>query len=109
KCGGGRGVREGGGGERLEVPLVAARTHAVSGRPDEVRSLSTLVLEQLAAAGGQPREVVLDVGPAGLRALLSFIRGEESDLVACTAQEGIGLPGRRALGLYATPEALALQ
>lgn len=108
KCGRGRAGLESPDGDRLEVPLDAARAHELSGHPDDVRSLSALVLEQLAAGGARPREVVLDVGAAGLRALLSFVRGEESDLVACTAQEGIGLAVRGELALYATDEALAL-
>ena len=108
KCGRGRAELESSDGDQLEVPLDAARARELSGRPDELRSLSALVLEQLAACGARPGEVVLDVGPAGLRALLSFARGAESDLVACTAQEGIGLAVRGALALYATDEALSL-
>ncbi len=109
KCGRGRAELESGDGDRLEVRLDAARAHELSGHPgDDLRTLSALVLEQLAASGARPGEVVLDVGPAGLRAMLSFSRGAESDLVACTAQEGVGLAVRGALPLYATDEALAL-
>jgi hypothetical protein len=108
KCGRGRAELESGDGDRLEVRLDAVRAHELSGRPDELRTLGALVLEQLAASGARPGEVVLDIGPAGLRAMLSFSRGAENDLVACTAQEGIGLAVRGALPLYATDEALAL-
>jgi hypothetical protein len=109
KCGRGRAELESGDGDRLEVRLDAARAHELSGHPeDDLRTLSALVLEQLAASGARPGEVVLDVGPGGLRAMLSFSRGAESDLVACTAQEGVGLAVRGALPLYATDEALAL-
>ena len=107
KCGRGRAELESGDGDRLEVRLDAARAHELSGRADDLRTLSALVLEELAASGARPGEVVLDVGPAGLRAMLSFTRGAESDLVACTAEEGVGLAVRGALPLYATDEALA--
>ena len=93
--------------KRLELKQVRVCAKCGRGRADDLRTLSALVLEQLAASGARPGEVVLDVGPAGLRAMLSFTRGAESDLVACTAEEGVGLAVRGALPLYATDEALA--
>jgi len=53
------------------------------------------------------REVVLDTHESGLRALLSITRGDDTEVVACTAQEGVGLAARTGVPLYATAEALA--
>jgi hypothetical protein len=39
--------------------------------------------------------------------LLSVTRAGESDMVACTAQEGVELAVRAGLAMYATDEALA--
>jgi hypothetical protein len=105
KCGRGRAELEGGEGERIEVPLDAPRARALSGDRDEVRSLTELVLKQFAETRTTAGEVVLDRGPAGLRALVSISRSGATDLVECTAQEGVELAVRGGLALYATDEA----
>ena len=109
RCGRGGAELRGEGGERLVVPLdpVRARQLADAGREEDVRSFTDLVLEQLAAAGVEAREVVLDVADGRLRALLSFVRADETDVVGCTADEGVALALRGGLRLYATDEALA--
>src|SRR5206468_1240615 len=96
-------------GTVLVVPLDATRTRELAGEgtPDDLRSLTDLVLEQLDAVGSLPREIVLDLADGRLRALLSFERGGEADVVACTADEGVALAVRGDLNLYATDEAVA--
>ena len=89
RCGRGGAELRGEDGERLVVPL------------DPVRA------RQLAAAGVEAREVVLDVADGRLRALLSFVRAGETDVVGCTTDEGVALALRGGLRLYATDEALA--
>src|SRR5437867_7965422 len=71
-------------GSVLIVPLDGARTRelAGAGTVDDLRSLTDLVLEQLDAAGSLPREIVLDLVDGRLRALLSFERAGEADVVA---------------------------
>ena len=78
-----------------------------AGCSGEVRSFTDLVLAELAAAGVEAREVVLDVADGRLRALLSFVRADEPDVVGCTAEEGVALALRGGLRLYATDEGLA--
>lgn len=109
KCGRGRAELESSDGAHLSIPLDPVRARELSGRhaEDDVRWLADLVLGQLASSGARPTEVVLDRGAGGLRALLSFTRGTEHDVVACTAQEGIGLAIRGRLALYATDDAFA--
>lgn len=109
KCGRGRAELESADGARLSVPLdpVRARELSPDRSDDDVRWVGEFVLAQLASAGATPTEVVLDQGEGGLRALLSFRHDEEHDVLACTAQEGIGLAVRGKLALYATEEALA--
>jgi hypothetical protein len=107
RCGRGRAELESTDGERLEVPLDAPRARELSGERDEVRSLATFVLDQVATSGAEPGEVVLDVGPSGLRALLSLLRNGEAEVIGCTAQEGVELAVRGDLSLYATDQALA--
>ena len=109
RCGRGGAELRGEDGERLVVPLdaVRARQLAGGGREEDVRSFTDLVLEQLAAAGVEAREVVLDVAEGRLRALFSFVRTGETDVVGCTAEEGVALALRGGLRLYATAEALA--
>jgi hypothetical protein len=89
------------------VPLDAHRARELSGQGDEIRSLSRFVLGQVSAGGGGAGEVVLDVGPSGLRAPFSLLRDGDTEVLACTAQEGIELAVRGDLSLYATDEALA--
>jgi len=109
RCGRGGVELRGEDAERLVVPLdaVRARQLAGGGREEDVRSFTDLVLEQLAAAGVEAREVVLDVAEGRLRALFSFVRTGETDVVGCTAEEGVALALRGGLRLYATAEALA--
>ena len=109
RCGRGRAELATGDGVTLTVALepVRARELAGNGSEDEVRTLGELVLEQLAAGGVEVKEIVLDAGPVGLRALVSVVHGVESEVVSCTAQEGVGLAVRGRLKLYATEEALA--
>jgi hypothetical protein len=109
RCGRGRAELAATGGERLEVPLDAPRAHDLAGRTDDVRVLGAVVLDLLAGSGAQPSEVVLDVGPAGLRGLLSVVRDGENDVLACTAQEAVELAVRGKLPLYASAEALAAE
>ena len=89
------------------VPLDAVRTRQLRDEPNDVHSLTELVLEQLRASGLAPSEVVLDVVDGKLHALFSLVRGEEHDVVDCTADEGVALALRGGLNLYATDEALA--
>jgi hypothetical protein len=93
----------------LTVALDPARARELAGKggDDELRSIGDLFLEQLKASRAEPKEVVLDTGPAGLRALLSIARDGDSEVVSCTAQEGVGLAVRGRLLLYATDDALA--
>jgi len=109
RCGRGGAELRGEDGERLVVPLdaVRARQLANAGREEDMRSFTDLVLEQLAAAGVEAREVVLDVAEGRLCALLSFVRTGDTDVVGCTAEEGVALALRGGLRLYATAEALA--
>ena len=66
--------------------------------------LSGLLLELVRGAGGNVREVVLDADARGLRALVSITRGDDTDVFACTPQEGVGVAarGRLAPGLART-------
>jgi hypothetical protein len=109
KCGRGGAELRSDDGTILKVPLDAVRTRELTHTRDgdEVRSLTELTLEHLEANGRQPGEVVLDLADGKLRALLCFDRDGESDVVACTADEGVALVVRGGLRLYATDEAMA--
>jgi hypothetical protein len=109
RCGRGRAELEGADGTSLTVPLDAVRAHELErhGQADDVPWLSAVLVALLEAGGGTMREVVLDTDTSGLRALLSIARGEDTEVVACTAQEGVGLAARSGVPLYATTEALA--
>ncbi len=109
RCGRGGAELQSDDGSMVVVPLdpLRARELAGAGTVDDLRSLTDLVLEQLDVAGSLPREVVLDLADGRLRALLSFQRGEEHDVVACTAGEGVALAVRGDLSMYATDEAVA--
>jgi hypothetical protein len=109
----GRGVAElrSGDGATLGIRLdpVRARELGRPALPNDVRSLTDLVLERLRAGDRAPGEVVLDVADGRLRALLSLVgEGDAGDVVACTAEEGVALAVRGPLALYATAEAMAL-
>lgn len=109
RCGRGRAELRGEDGERLSVTLDPARARELT-RPvarDDLRTLTDVVLEHLDASSLVPREVVFDVVDGRLRGLLSLARGKESDVIACTAEEGVALAVRGGLKLYASDEALA--
>jgi hypothetical protein len=108
RCGRGRAELESACGASLAIPLDPLRAHELErqGEADDVPWLSALVLGLLTAGGGTIREVVLDTDTRGLRALMSISRGEETHVVACTAQEGVGLAARGDIPLYATADAL---
>jgi len=109
RCGRGRAELEGADGAALVIPLDPVRAHELErqGESDDVPWLSSVLLGLLRESGGTVREVVLDADARGLRALLSISRGDETDVVACTPQEGVGLAARGRLPLYATEDALA--
>jgi hypothetical protein len=94
-------------GDRLVVPLdpVRARELSVAEASDDLRSLTDFVLERLGSR--RIGEVVLDVARGRLHALLSLAGGEDSEVLACTAEEGVALAIRGSLRLYATEDALA--
>ena len=109
RCGRGRAELRSEDGRLLTVSLDPARARELSGARavDDVRSFADFVLAELGASGRVASEVVLDVAHGHLRGLVSLLRGDEVDVVACTAQEGVDLAVRGALRLYATDEALA--
>jgi hypothetical protein len=79
---------------------------AVTAPEDPTRTVADFVLAQLEEAGARLTDVVFDHGAAGLHALLSFEQGDGSDVIACTAQEGVELAARTGLAMYASDEAL---
>jgi len=109
RCGRGRAELRSEDGRGLTVPLDPVRARELSGARavDDVRSFGDFALAELGASGRVASEVVLDVAHGHLRGLVSLLRGNEVDVVACTAQEGADLAVRGALRLYATDEALA--
>ena len=109
RCSRGRAELRSDDGKTLMVPLDPVRARELSDAPpaDDVRAFTDLVLAELGAAGLKASEVVLDVSAGRLRALVSWVRRDEPEVVACTAQEGVGLAVRGGLRLYATEEALA--
>lgn len=110
RCGRGRADLASGSSVVMRVSLDPLRARELAGEEDPcVPWLSAFLLAQLRREGREPHEVVIDVGPGGLRSLLSFSRAGEPEVLACTAQEGLGVAVRGALPLYATDEALALE
>ena len=109
RCGRGGAELRGEDGANVVITLDPARARELSRAdgPDDIRSLTELFLDELAASGLEPGEVVLDVVDGRLRALLSFLREGESDVVSCTPEEGVSLIVRGDLKAYATDEALA--
>ena len=109
RCGRGRAELEAGDGTTLVVPLDPLRARELERRddPDDVPWLSAMVLDLVLATEGTVREIVLDADAHGLRALVSISRGDDTDVVGCTAQEGISLAARGGFAIYATDEALA--
>lgn len=111
RCGRGRAELQGTDGAALVVPLDPARARELE-RPDDAEDvpwLSAVVLALLGAGRRGLREVVLDASDHGLRALVTLGRDgkTDTDVLACTAQEGVGLAVRAKVPLYATAEALA--
>jgi hypothetical protein len=107
RCGRGGAELRSADGELIVVPLDAVRARQLRDAEGDVHTLTELVLQQLRAGGGAPAEVVLDVVSGKLHALFSLVRGEEHDVIDCTADEGVALALRGGLTLYATDEALA--
>jgi hypothetical protein len=108
RCGRGGAELRSGDGDQLVVPLDPVRARQLAGTEptDDLRSLTEFVLERLDSR--QLGEVVLDVAHGRLCALLSLMRDDdESEVVACTAEEGVALAIRGSLRLYATDDALA--
>ena len=106
-----RGVAElrGADGESLNVPLdvIRARQLAGDGPCEDLRSVAELVVAELGARGLPLGEVVFDVSDGRLRALLSLARGDDHEVVECTAEEGVSLAVRGRLKIYVTDDALA--
>jgi hypothetical protein len=65
-----------------------------------------VVLDILAKDGWTVRDIVLDTADHGLQALITRTRADEVEVIAATAQEGVGLAVRGTLPMYATDEAL---
>ena len=108
RCGRGSAELRSEDGAIIVITLEAARARELSREhtTGELRSLVDLVLDQLSTDGRDPGEVVLDVIDGRLHALLSFVHNGDSDVVSCTAEEGVALALRGDLKLYATDEAL---
>jgi hypothetical protein len=106
-----RGVAElrGADGESLNVPLDAIRTRQLSGdgRKEDLPSVADLLVAEVAGERLTLGEVVFDVSDDRLRALLSLARGDEHEVVECTAEEGVALAVRGRLKIYVTDDALA--
>jgi hypothetical protein len=107
RCGRGNAELRGDGGAELVVRVDAVRVRELQGVADEMRSLTDVLLEQLAGAGFEASEVVLDTVDGRLRGLVSLLRDEEVEVVGCTAEEALTLAVRGSVRLYATDEAVA--
>jgi hypothetical protein len=109
RCGRGSAELRSDDGATLVIPLDPVRARELSQRSkgDDVRSLIEFFLDQMAATGLEPGEVVFELVDGKLRALLSFVNAGESDVVTCTPEEGVALIVRGDLKVYATDEALA--
>jgi hypothetical protein len=108
RCGRGNAELRGDGGAELVVRVDAARVRELQGAAaEEMRSLTDVLLEQLAAAGFEASEVVLDTLEGRLRGLVSLLRDEEVEVVGCTAEEAVTLAVRGSVRLFATDEAVA--
>ena len=99
-------------GGKLVVRLEPARTVELrGGRDDEMRWLTDVVMAQLEASGHAVREVVLDVVDDTRRAFLTLAKegdaAADSEVVACTPEEGVAIAIRGGHRIFATDEALA--
>lgn len=111
RCGRGRAELEAADGASITIPLDPVRADELErqGEADDVPWLSSVVLALFRSSGAAVREVVLDADTHGLRALVSISRGEDTDVVGCTPQEGVSLAVRGPIPLYATDDALATE
>ena len=113
RCGRGGAELKADDGAKIVVRLEPARAVELRGglRNDEMRWLTDVMLAQLRASGLGVREVVLDVVDDTLRAFLTLAQeGDapaESEVVACTPEEGVAIAIRGGHRLFATDEALA--
>jgi hypothetical protein len=107
RCGRGNAELRGDAGAQLVVRVDPVRVRELQGIAEEMRSLSDVLLEQLAAAGFEASEVVLDSVDGRLRGLVSLLRDDEVEVVGCTPEEGLTLAVRGGVRLYATDEAVA--
>lgn len=109
KCGRGRALLLSDDDDSLSIPLDPVRARRLAGERDDVRCLGDFLIDHLREGGIPPTDVVLDRVPAGLRALVSLRRGEEIDVLSCTAQEGLEIALRGDLHLYATADVFEAQ
>ena len=73
----------------------------------DVPWLGRLVSEQAAAAGVRVSDVVLDIGPHGLRGLVTWLDADDAMTVAaCEPQEALETALRTRVPLFATDEAM---
>ncbi len=109
RCGRGVAELQGPDGESLVVKLDAVRARQLSGTADgaEMRSLIDAVLAELGAAGVVVSEIVFDASEGRLGALVTLLRGDDAEIVACTAEEGVAVAVRAQVKIYATDEALS--
>jgi hypothetical protein len=109
RCGRGRAELVATDGTTIAVPLDAVRAQELGGKEagGDAPWLSTVVVGLLRGEGFAVREVVLDTAERGLRALMTLTRTDETLVITCTPQEGVGLAVRGSVALYATAEALA--
>jgi len=107
RCGRGSAELRSDDGDRLVVSLdpVRARQLSATDATGDLRSLTDFILDGLGSR--RLGEVVLERADGRLRALLSLLRDDESEVLACTAEEGVALALRGGVRLYATDDALA--
>jgi hypothetical protein len=117
RCGRGRAELESPTGDRLVVSLDATRARTLerlagAGAGDAstnppARTVADFLLAEVARSGGRATDVVFDKGLEGLRALLAVQRGDDTEVLACTAEEGLELAVCGRLPLYADDDVLA--
>ena len=107
-CGRGRAELGSDDGIVITVPLDPPRADELVGRDgaEDPPRLTAVVLDLLAKDGWTVRDIVLDMTDHGLQALITRTRADELEVIAATAQEGVGLAVRGSLPMYATDEAL---
>ena len=109
RCGRGAVELKGEGGESLVVKLDPVRTRQLTGTIDDSapRTLLEVTFAGLATEGLAVSEVVFDSSEGRLGALVTLLREEDSEIVACTAEEGVAVAMRAGVKIYATDEALS--